>query len=230
MSKEFQKKYMHPTRRKLVNMVLTGGEYEKNTQISLANTDKSAENNRKKEVGEIWTDSEGKTWEQKEFGKVRINEHTDTFSEVRQYLQKLNSCGANDCNTIKLSRADKKLISKTGYCATCLAKKEMIIKIDGLWNEYEDYKMLGNLISYGKDLIAKLKQAYDDAKQEYEYVHEDGKIEKWVLEKDVNELKAEILLDITKYEKEVDEAIKMRNKVWKKLKNKNYDLVKPPID
>jgi hypothetical protein len=230
MSKEFQKKYMHPTRRKLVNMVLTGGEYEKDTQISFANAENASENNRKKEVGEIWTDSQGKTWEQKEYGKVRINEHSETMAEVRAYLDKLNSCSAEDCNTIKLSRADKKLISKTGFCATCLAKKETIIKIDGLWQEYEDYKIYSNIIDYGKDLIAKLNQAYTDAKQEYEFVHEDGKIEKWVLEKDVDELKAEILADITRYEEEIQQAKQLRNKAWNKLKDKNYDLVKAPID
>ena len=36
MAKEFNKKYMHPTRRKLVDMVLTG-EYDKNTHFSLSN-------------------------------------------------------------------------------------------------------------------------------------------------------------------------------------------------
>jgi hypothetical protein len=230
MAKEFQKKYMHPTRRKLVNMVLTGGEYEKDTQISFANAESSAEKNRKREIGEIWTDSEGKTWEQKDFGKIRVNELSETMSDVRAYLDKLNSCSSSDCSTIKLSRADKKLISKTGYCATCLGKKELQVKLDGLWKEYEDYKMLSNLISYGTDLIEKLNQAYKDAKQEYEFVQEDGKIEKWILEKDVNELKAEILADITNYEKEIEQAKKLRDEAWDKLKDKNYDLVKPPVD
>jgi len=230
MSKEFQKKYMHPTRRKLVNMVLQGGDYEKNTQISFTNSENSAENNRKKEIGETWTDSEGKVWEQKEYGKVRVNELSETMSEVRDYLSKLNTCKSSDCNTIKLSRADKKLISKTGFCATCLAKRETIIKIDGLWNEYEHYKMLNNIISHGLELIEKLNQAYKDAKQEYEFVHEDGRIEKWVLEKDVNEIKAEILSDINMYEGEVEQAKKWRNEAWDKLKDKNYDLVKPPVD
>ena len=32
MGKEFNKKYMHPTRRKLVDMVQTG-KYDKNTQL-----------------------------------------------------------------------------------------------------------------------------------------------------------------------------------------------------
>ena len=40
MAKEFNKKFMHPTRRKLVDMVLTGGEYEKSTQISFSGADK----------------------------------------------------------------------------------------------------------------------------------------------------------------------------------------------
>jgi hypothetical protein len=231
MAKEFQKKYMHPTRRKLVNMVLTGGEYEKNTQISLANADKSAENNRKKEIGETWTDSDGKKWEQKEFGRVRVNELSETMSDVRAYLQQLNSCKAEGCNTIKLSRADKKLISKTGFCATCLAKKEMQVKIDGLWEVYEDYKIYSNMISYGKDLLEKLNQAYKDAKQEYEFVHEDGRIEKWILEKDIDELKAEIVTDITMYEGEIEQAKKLRNEAWDKLKDKGYDdLIKAPID
>jgi hypothetical protein len=230
MSKEFQKKFMHPTRRKLVNMVLTGGDYEKETSISFANADSAKENNRKKEVGEIWTDSEGKTWEQKEYGKVRVNELSETMSEVRDYLSKLNSCKSDDCNTIKLSRADKKLISKTGFCATCLAKKEMVIKIDGLWEAYEDYKIYNNMISYGKELVAQFEQAYKDCKQEYEFVHEDGKIEKWVLERDAEQMKAEILKDIENYNTEIEMAKKLRDTVWDKLKDKNYDLVKPPID
>ncbi len=230
MAKEFNKKFMHPTRKKLVNMVLTGGEYEKNTQISFANAEESANNSKKREVGEKWVDSEGKTWEQKDFGKVRVNELSETMSDVRAYLDKLNSCKASDCNTIKLSKVDKKTISKTGYCLHCLTKKEAQIKYDGLWEAYEDYKIFSNMISYGNDLLSKLRQAFDDAKQEYEFVQEDGTLEKWVLEKDVNEIKAEILTDITKYEEEIELAKKLRNEAWGKLKDKGYDLVKPLVE
>lgn len=221
---------MHPTRRKLVDMVLTGGEYEKNTQISLANAETSAQNNRKREVGETWTDSEGKTWEQKEYGRVRVNELSETMSEVRDYLSKLNTCKSEDCNTIKLSRADKKLISKTGYCVICLAKKEMAIKLDGLWEEYTDYKSFQNMIAYGKEVIEQFKQAYKDVKQEYEVVGEDGKIEKWSMERDAEEIKAEILDDIKNFEEELEIAYQKRNEAWDKLKNKNYDFIKPPVD
>jgi hypothetical protein len=228
MAKEFNKKFMHPTRRKLVDMVLTGGEYEKNTQISFSGADKKQEEKRK--VGERWTDDKGKSWEQHEGGKIEVSELGDIMAETRAYLDRLNSCKANDCNTIKMGRVDKKLISKTGFCATCLAKRETEIKLDGLWKEYEDYKIYSNMIAYGNDVISQFKQAYRDAKQTYEVVQEDGTIETWSMERDVEELKAEILLDITNFEKEVEQAIKLRNEAYEKLKDKNYDLVRPLND
>jgi hypothetical protein len=201
MAKEFNKKFMHPTRRKLVDMVLTGGEYEKNTQISFSGADKQKV---KRGVGEKWTDETGKSWEQLEAGKVQTSELGD--------------------------RVDKKLISKTGYCLHCLKIREAKIEFDGLWKEYEDYKIYSNMISYGNDIVAQFKQAYRDAKQTYEVVQEDGKIETWSMERDVEELKAEILLEIVKFEGEIEQATKLRNEAYEKLKDKNYDLVRPLND
>jgi nicotinic acid mononucleotide adenylyltransferase len=86
------------------------------------------------------------------------------------------------------------------------------------------------MISYGMDVVAKFKQAYSDAKQEYEIVGEDGKIEMWRMEKDIDELKAEILSDIERYESEIQEAIKLRDGAWDLLKDKNYELVTAPND
>jgi len=213
MAKEFNKKFMHPTRRKLVNMVLSGGEYEKNTQISFSGADKEII---KRKIGEKWTDEDGKSWEQHAGGKVQTSELGDIMAETRAYLDALNRCKSDNCKTIKIGRVDKKLISKTGYCLHCLTIREAQIKLDGLWESYEDYKIYNNMIAYGKDVVSQFQQAYNDAKQTYEIIQEDGTIEKWSMERDVNELKAEILADITRFED--------------KLKDKNYDLVKPPID
>lgn len=226
-NKSFQRKFMHPTRRKLVDMVLTGGEYEKETQISFSGADKKII---KRSIGEKWVDSDGKHWEQMEAGKIQTSELTDTMSEVRAYLDKLNTCKADDCQTIKINRVDKKLISKTGYCLHCLTKKESEIKYDGLWKEYEDYKIYSNMIDHGKDVIAQFKQAYNDVKQTYEVANEKGELEKWTMEKDADAMRAEILVDIMNFEKEVEEVTKLRNEAWEKLKDKNYDLVKAPKD
>ena len=119
MAKEFNKKFMHPTRRKLVDMVMTGEDYENNTQISFSGADKQII---KRKVGEKWTDDDGKSWEQLEAGKVQTSELGDIMADARAYLDKLNSCKADDCKTIKLGRVDKKLVSKTGYCATCFKR------------------------------------------------------------------------------------------------------------
>lgn len=227
MAKEFNKKFMHPTRRKLVDMVLTGGEYQKETQISFSGADKQIV---KREVGERWTDDNGKTWIQQEGGRIETSELSDTMQEVRAYLDKLNTCKSDNCKTIKIGRVDKKLISKTGYCLHCLTLREAQIKVDGLWEAYEDYKIFSNMIAYGNDVVAQFKQAYRDAKQTYEVVQEDGKIESWSMERDVEELKAEILLEIVNFEGEIEQATKLRNEAYDKLKDKNYDLVRPLND
>ena len=227
MAKEFNKKFMHPTRRKLVDMVLTGGEYQKETQISFSGADKEIV---KHKVGERWTDDKGKSWEQYEAGKIQVSELGDIMAETRAYLDKLNSCKSENCKTIKIGRVDKKLISKTGYCLHCLALREAEIKYDGLWEAYEDYKIYSNMIAHGNDIVSQFKQAYKDAKQTYEVVQEDGKIETWSMERDVEELKAEILLDIVNFEKEIEQATQLRNEAYEKLKDKNYDLVRPLKD
>lgn len=227
MAKEFNKKYMHPTRRKLVDMVLHGQEYETNAQISLS---VNPDSNITREVGDTWTDSNGVQWEQKEWGREQVSSLSDTMAGVRNYLAELNRCKGVGCKTIKLGRVDKKLISKTGYCITCLATKETQIRIDGLWDAYETYKLTSNMIEHGTDVLAQFNQAYNNAKQEYEYVNESGSTEKWVMERPVDELKAEILLEITNVEDEVRQVTKLRNEAWELLKDKGYDLVRKPKD
>ena len=227
MAKEFNKKFMHPTRRKLVDMVMHGAEYEKESFISFSGADKKKI---KREVGDKWTDDNGKSYEQLEAGKIETSELSDTMAEVRAYLDKLNTCKSETCKTIKVGRVDKKLISKTGYCLHCLSLREAQIKYDGLWKEYEDYKMYSNMIAHGTDVISQFQQAYNDSKQTYEVVQEDGTIEKWSMERDVDELKAEIMTDIINFEKEIEEVTKLRNEAYDKLKDKNYDLVRPLKD
>ena len=86
------------------------------------------------------------------------------------------------------------------------------------------------MISHGLELVAQFEQAYKDCKQEYEIVKEDGTLEKWVLERDAEEMKVEILKDIENYKIEIQIATQLRDKAWEKLKDKNYDLVKAPKD
>jgi hypothetical protein len=104
MAKEFNKKFMHPTRRKLVDMVLTGGDYQKETFVSFTGADKKVV---KRKVGERWTDENGKSWEQHEGGKIEVSELGDIMAETRAYLDRLNTCKGEECKTIKPGRVDK---------------------------------------------------------------------------------------------------------------------------
>jgi hypothetical protein len=220
-NKEFKKSFMHPTRRKLADMVQTG-EYEKNTQIGFS--DIKEEVTRK--VGDIWEDSNGYIWEQKEYGRVRQSKSSDTMSDVRNYLQQISTCKASDCDVSgKYSNADKKLISKTGYCAGCLAKREFQIKYDGLWEAYSEYRIYSNMAAHGTDILEKLNNAYKEVSNIHEYVNEDGSVERWKNDKDVEELKAEIQKDIDNGKLELIEVIEKRNAAYELLKDKNYELV-----
>ena len=86
------------------------------------------------------------------------------------------------------------------------------------------------MIAYGKEVLAQLNQAYKDAKQEYEYVNEDGSLEKWTMERPVDELKEEIMGDIQNIQKEIDEVTIRKDAAWEKLKDKSYDLIKAPTE
>ena len=128
--KKFNRKFMHPTRRKLADMVRTG-EYEKNTQIGFSDI---KETKTKRKVGDIWSDSDGNVWEQKDFGKVKSSKMSNVLSELRKHIEKAHQCKSDECDVSgKFSKSDKTLISKTGYCAGCLARRELVIKQDGLW-------------------------------------------------------------------------------------------------
>ena len=220
--KKFNKKFMHPTRRKLVDMVMTG-EYQTDTQISFATT-KQEET---REIGDVWEDDKGNVWEQKSYGKVKQSKNTNTMSNIRNYLHKLSTCKSSDCDKSKYGPTDKKLISKTGYCSKCLAKKEQIIRNDGLWDAYNEYKVYSNMASYGTDVLEKLTEAAKDVSNIHEFVNGDGSVEQWKSDKSVEELRAEIEKDIENGKKELIEVIEKRNAAYELLKDKNYELVQP---
>ena len=223
MGKQFEKKFMHPTRRKLVDMVQTG-EYAKSTQVSFSNNNVEVKRN----VGDVWEDKDGNLWEQKDWGKIKKSKISDTLSQVRQYLQEISQCDASDCDVKgKYSNADKKLISKTGFCAGCLAKREQQIQIDGLWEEYSKYRIFSNMAAYGTEVLQQLNQALEDVTNIHEYVNDDGSVEVWKDNSDVDVLRSQIETDIENAKKELSEVIQTRNAAYELLKDKNYELVQP---
>jgi len=217
--KSFEEKnnYIHPTRKKIIDTVFGR---EDNTQRVHGY---EAEAEKKREVGEIWTDSVGKMWEQKEGYKISVSQ----LDDVRAYLEKLNTCSSEDCNTIQYSNADKKVIRKTGLCVTCLRKMEQKLKDDGTYPFYEDYKITNNQLSYVIDLKAQFEEAIKAVSQTLEFVNEDGTIQKWHYDVDIDKVKQDLQKDIDGASEAIEALLERKAALEDKLKELNHlELIK----
>jgi len=216
MGKEFKKKYMHPTRRKLVDMVETG-EYDKNTTIGYTKKEES------RKVGDVWEDKHNR-YEKKEGYVLKTGKNSEAFQEIRKYLEKQSKCNNSDCKTIKKSDKDLKFIKNGGFCMDCTVEREHEIKVAGVWQEYNDYKVWTRMIVYGKTKLEAYKQSIDELKEEYEMVGSDGKItETWKLPKSIEETKKDIKELISFGEGELKELEEKRQVAFDVLKEKNYE-------
>ena len=210
MSKEFQRKYMHPTRRKLVDMVQTG-EYDKNTTIGWT---KSEENHN---VGDIWEDEFYK-YEKKEGYTIKTGKNHEALQEIRNYLNLKKECSNPSCKKHKKTKNDEKLIQKTSYCINCLAEIEHNFRGAGIWKEYEEFRIYTRMIVEGKIKLEELKQSINEIKPYYEFINEDGSVEKWNLPKPVDEVKVEIQEMIDNGEIELKEIVQKLNEAFEVIK------------
>ena len=157
--KEFKRKFMHPTRRKLHDMVRTGGEYDKNTTVGW----ESKKENR--EVGEVWEDEHNR-YEKHEGYTMKTGKNHESMQEIRKYLEDLNRCKNPDCDHVgKFGPTNKKLIRKTGFCINCNKKMERELRINGVYEDYEKYKIFGNMMADALLRIDAIKQDINDLKQ-----------------------------------------------------------------
>jgi len=215
MSKEFKKKYMHPTRRKLMEMVQTG-EYDKNTTIGYTKAEET------RNVGDVWED-EHHRYEKKEGYILKTGKNSDALQEIREYIQEKSNCKNPECKTIKKSSKDRKLIEKNGYCLNCTVDNEHVIRTKGFWKEYENYKVWTKMLIFGTAKIEEYKQSLSQVKPFYEYVNEDGSTEKWELPTTVEEAKAEIQELIDYGTKELEEVKEKRLQVLEILRKNNLE-------
>lgn len=210
MSKEFQRKYMHPTRRKLVDMVQTG-EYDKNTTIGWTKTEETHN------VGDIWEDEFYK-YEKKEGYTIKTGKNHDALQEIRNYLNLKKECSNPSCKKHIKTKSDEKLIQKTTYCIDCLAEIEHNFRGAGIWTQYEDFRIYTRMIVEGKIKLEELKQSINEIKPYYEFINEDGSVERWNLPKSVDEVKAEIQEMIDNGEIELKQIVQKRNEAFEVIK------------
>ena len=209
MGKEFKKKYMHPTRRKLLDMVHTG-EYDKNATVGYEGKTEI------RNVGDVWEDEHHK-YEKKDGFIVKTGKNHKQIQEIRKYLEEKSKCKRypNKQYTDK----DKKLIQKTGYCLDALVEIEHELKVNNLFVDYSNYKVWTRMIIFGKTKLDTYKQSLDELKEQYEMIGSDGKItETWKLPKPIDEVRTEMKEMIEDGEVEIKELEEKRNVAFNKLR------------
>lgn len=211
-------KGMHKSRKLIIDTVF--GK-EDNTQKVFGYEKES--DNVKREIGERWIDSDGKEWEQKEGYKSMVSQ----FDDLRQYLQKLTTCSSEKCETSKYSKADKKLIVKTGYCILCLSKLERILKDDGTYPFYEDYKITLNKLGFIRDFKQKCEDSLNSLKKDFQTVTEDGRMENWTWDIDIEQVKKDLQSDIDNSYNAIELILERRKLLEEKLIELNHpELIK----
>ena len=181
------------------------------------------ETEQKREVGERWTDSNGKEWEQKEGFRASVNKMDD----VREYLKKLTTCKSEDCKTPNYSRADKKLIVRTGYCIECTQKMEQNLKNDGTYAFYEDYKITCNKIGWLRDYKQKMEDSLKYITKDYQMVYENGHVENWNWDIDIDKVKSDLKNDIDSSYEALELLLQRKGLLENKLRELNHsELIK----
>jgi cell fate (sporulation/competence/biofilm development) regulator YlbF (YheA/YmcA/DUF963 family) len=211
--KSFEEKnnFIHPTRKKIIDVAFGRDDNNQRVHGYEGETDK-------KKVGEVWTDVNGTTWEQKDGYRMSVNK----MDEVRQYLQKLSTCSSENCETKIYSNADKKLIRKTGLCLECLRLFENNLRLDGTYPFYEDYKITRNQLAYAKELKERCEAAYGDIKEQLSFVNENGEIENWKWDIDVEQVKKDIDRDLEEANRAISELTERKVALEEKLTELNH--------
>lgn len=211
-------KGMHKSRKLIIDTVFGR---EDNTQRVFGY--EKNEDTTKRKVGEVWTDSDGKTWRQEEGFKASVNKMDD----VRDYLKKLTTCHSENCETGKYEYADKKMISRTGYCVVCMRKLEQSLRDDGTWPFYEDYKITLNKLAFVREEKQRMEEVLNGIKDHFETVTEDGRLEKWSWQVDIEKVKQDLKNDINGAYDAIEALLERKLALENKLKElKHPELIK----
>ena len=126
-----------------------------------------------KEVGETWTDVNGKEWIQKDGFKISVNKFLDQMASTRMPSM------CPKCNKEMTHRLDKKFWGIEGHCFDCQVTFEHNLRIDGKYEEYEKRKILNNALAWLKDAEQEAHEIIDSFRNPATYANSDGTYEKW---------------------------------------------------
>ena len=123
-----------------------------------------------RKIGEIWTDSQGNTWEQKNGYKSKITR----LDEARTPLFCPN------CGRIMKKRHDTKMFYRFNMCFDCVIERDTQMKINGTFKDFEKTSILQSHRSMLLDAIQAIEEHLNNLSDTTSYVTEEsGKLENW---------------------------------------------------
>jgi hypothetical protein len=103
--------------------------------------------------GEEWIDVSGQKWVQRHGYKTKVNEQANM---IRESSKQKCACG-QDINYG--GRLDEKFFAKTGKCFNCIIEEETRLRVLGVYNHYEKYKLLSNYLGFLEDMKQKINDS-----------------------------------------------------------------------
>lgn len=214
-NKEFKKNLMHKTRRELVDFVFRGEDPSKSFGYEKSNP------HIKREIGEKWED-EYYQYEQKEGFVLKTGKNHEAFQSARDFLREKEKCANPECGKEKYGHNDKLLISQTGFCIDCNLEMDSVATQNGVFEEYKNFRLFRRAIDRAKEARMQIEDGLRELRPQYEHVLENGQIEIWHLPKPMDEMKADMELEIANIDKgllELEEDIIIYEDVLKKIDN-----------
>ena len=197
--------------KKAVKQLLDGThKMQTRKSISLSDTSKT---NKKRSIGEIWTEKNANgvefKWEQKDGFRVKrpVNSILDSVTTALTLPTDCPKCKQSMHGTEK--HLNKKMYFKVGQCFDCVTKQETLLRSNkDKWTDYSSKKMLANAEGWFKDAdkeVDVLKSTLKDVVWE----NADGNVGE---------------IDRSKWLKKIDDDYKkMKNQIINNLSKSNRD-------
>jgi len=129
--------------------------------------------------GTRWKDSEGIEWERKDGRNVRLTKTQGDF--VRELIKQ--TCGVCNADIKWGDKLDKKFFYRTGLCYGCLINYETKLRIIGVYDVYERYKMISyelGFIKEARDKILEVIKYFTENSGDMEMIcNSEGFVERW---------------------------------------------------
>jgi ribosomal protein L37AE/L43A len=130
----------------------------------------------KREVGEIWKDSQGVEWEQRSGFKIQKGK----MDEIRSLInaQKMPSV-CPKCSREMKSRLDQKIWKLEKHCFECQIEFEHDLRIEGKYKAYEKERILKNAEAWLAEAEQEATEIIEAFRNPVTYTNVDGTSETW---------------------------------------------------